>query len=1032
MAQALWRIEEAQKDEAVKLDLSRLALTTLPEVLGNLTVLQALYLAGNQLTTLPGWLGNLTALQRLLLSENQLTTLPQSLGNLTKLQTLHLYDNRLTTLPESFGNLISLRTLYINANPLTTLPESLGKLTNLENLALSNLTVIPEWLGNLTSLRFFALESANIVAWPEWLSNLTKLRALYLNDNQLTTLPEWLGNLTELQRLYLSGNQLTTLPEWLGDLTELQRLDLARNQLTTLPASLGSLTKLQSLSVSNNQLTTLPTTLKRLSGALLALDLDSNPDLRFPPKDIVELGKDSVLRYLKAAGNGEETVWESKVLLVGEGGVGKTWLYQALNGRLGGGNKQEEGATVGVEIGPLFLEHPQEIGETMRLNCWDFSGQTVNHATHQFFFSAQSLFVLCWNARAGWEAGKLHRWLNNIRDRAPGAKVLLVATQWDQPHADYPEKDLLRDYPQIVGAYKVSSTTGEGITELKQAIAQLGAELPLMGLRWPVNWRIATLLIQNLSRQRDHISVVEIKPLLLEVKLEEEDIPVLLRWLHELGEILYFGNVPSLEDIVMLSPQQVTKRVGEVLASHEVENAKGILTKDCLQRLWPDLEEHIRLHLLGMMDEFDLAYRIPEDPRHRSVVVERLPQNAPAFEPCWNQFEKERELRLRFKLKAMHPGIPTWLIARCHRFVLPELHWLRGAVFSDDRKDYKHLALVRANDSERYVDFAVRGPFPPTLMTLLTDGFLDTVQRRYPGLEMERLVPCPGPGAEKQCGHFFKLTNLENRLTQKEPKLLIECEECGAEHEVTKLLLGLSVVPSVKAVTLAELQRVIARDGDKTRQHLDKVATEMMSYIQLQFIRQWNTEQQIAEHSCPTVFSLYSLDEGTVLRDQKLRLQLYCMKPGCWHSIGESGKRDLAPLKAWAVGLVKFLSSLSSVAKPLAFAAAAFHPLAVPLAGVPFADMDASRKDFDATAKFLAELEKIKAGHPEADETWVSESREPHGHDRANLIELKQFLEGLFQDKTTGEIKYGLERARTPEDHILWLCPTHAAEYRKR
>src|ERR1039458_10142979 len=147
-----------------------------------------------------------------------------------------------------------------------------------------------------------------------------------------------------------------------------------------------------------------------------------------------------------------------------------------------------------------------------------------------------------------------------------------------------------------------------------------------------------------------------------------------------------------------------------------------------------------------------------------------------------------------------------------------------------------------------------------------------SVQRRYPGLEMERLVPCPGPGAEKQCGHFFKLTNLENRLTQKEPKLLIECEECGAEHEVTKLLLGLSVVPSVKAVTLAELQRVIARDGDKTRQHLDKVATEMMSYIQLQFIRQWNTEQQIAEHSCPTVFSLYSLDEGTVLRDQKLRL----------------------------------------------------------------------------------------------------------------------------------------------------------------
>ncbi len=32
-----------------------------------------------------------------------------------------------------------------------------------------------------------------------------------------------------------------------------------------------------------------------------------------------------------------------------------------------------------------------------------------------------------------------------------------------------------------------------------------------------------------------------------------------------------------------------------------------------------------------MMDEFDLAYRIPEDQEERSVVVEKLPQNAPNY-----------------------------------------------------------------------------------------------------------------------------------------------------------------------------------------------------------------------------------------------------------------------------------------------------------------------------------------------------------------------------------------------------------------
>ena len=184
-------------------------------------------------------------------------------------------------------------------------------------------------------------------------------------------------------------------------------------------------------------------------------------------------------------------MWESKALFVGEGGVGKTWLYEALNGRLRGGLQTADTGTVGIEIGPLLLHHPQHRDITMHLNCWDFSGQAVNHATHQFFFSQRSLFVLCWSGRAGWEAGKLRRWLNNIRDRAPGAQVLLVATQWDSPHSDYPEKDLLRDYPQIFRAHKVSSITGEGIAELKQDIALVAADLPLMGLRWPALWRRA-------------------------------------------------------------------------------------------------------------------------------------------------------------------------------------------------------------------------------------------------------------------------------------------------------------------------------------------------------------------------------------------------------------------------------------------------------------------------------------------------------------------------------------------------------------
>lgn len=144
--------------------------------------------------------------------------------------------------------------------------------------------------------------------------------------------------------------------------------------------------------------------------------------------------------------------------------------------------------------------------------------------------------------------------------------------------------------------------------------------------------------------------------------LEADDTNLLLRWLNELGEILYFPDEAALSELVVLNPQWVTQRVGAVLSSTEVKKESGILTHQCLQQLWGDIPEGVRRHLLEMMDFFDLAYRIPEDAEHRSLVVERLPENAPDYEPIWARFAGKSELRLRFKMAAMHPGIPTWFI----------------------------------------------------------------------------------------------------------------------------------------------------------------------------------------------------------------------------------------------------------------------------------------------------------------------------------------------------------------------------------
>ena len=738
----------------------------------------------------------------------------------------------------------------------------------------------------------------------------------------------------------------------------------------------------------------------------------------------------SGFRYFRAVEHGEETVWESKVLIVGEGAVGKTRLYQALKGEPWVEGAPDSGATVGIEIGPLPLPHPAHPDVTMHLKCWDFAGQDVTHATHQFFFSERTLFLVCWNARAGWEAGKLRKWLANIRDRAPHATVLLVATQCDEPHSDYPEKELRADFPQIAATFKTSSKRGDGIPELRAAIAEHAQALPMMGLRWPQSWRAAQQAVQSLGWDEPHAGLPKVQQVLLKRGLKEEDAELLLRWLHELGEVLYYHDDPDLAYVVMLDPQWVTKRVGEVLASRAVQDAQGVLTRACLDELWPEAEPHIREHLLRMMERFDLAYRVPERQDDRSLVVERLPQNPPSYEADWEAWAGQPQVRLRYRLKAMHPGIPTWFIARCHRFSCG-IHWLRGVLFQDHAKDARHLALIMANETDRTVDFTVRGAQPWTFLPLLKDGFEDTVTKRYPGLEWERLAPCPGTRKDgTACDYEFALADLEALRwpldPAEEPIFNIRCTRCRTEHRIDALLLGLSPAPAKDAEKLEEILLAVHDEGAATREHVTEEMKEARQFIQRAFVDEWNKAQEIEEQSCPTVFALFPVDGATIMRESTMRLQLYCMAPGCWHGIGAEGACQFQPMKeGWATA-ARWTHRAVKWLRPTA----ALLPGGLALAG-EYAEAlkdtaDAAKNELALTASVFKELDAIPA-LSDASEARLAQgalAREHQGD--VELRELKMFLDSLdFPVKPCG----GLRRVRTPEGHLLWLCAEHAAEF---
>ncbi|NER98009.1 MAG: hypothetical protein F6J86_29885 [Symploca sp. SIO1B1] len=357
------------------------------------------------------------------LSSKGITKIPQEIGELTNLQSLDFRDNHITEIPEFICQLNSLKWLKFSKNKLTNIPEYIGQLTNLKLLDLSKnkLTEIPKFIGQLTSL--------------EWLD---------LSENKITEIPEFIGQLTELELLDFSSSQLTKIPKFIGQLTNLEWLSLGENKVTEIPESIGQLTNLQELYLHNNPL---------------------NPVLR----SAYDSGLDELKAYLNSIQEPEqrEEFYEAKLVLVGEGAVGKTTLLKALTGQ---DPQNNEPTTHGVDIAiqALRLPHPHKKGVEIKLNAWDFGGQEVYRVTHQFFFSKRSVYLLVWEPRRGVQQCQVEDWLKLLRLRVGHeARVIIISTyaQSGQHIARIDKPVLQRDFGEmIVGFHEVDSLVDDPAT----------------------------------------------------------------------------------------------------------------------------------------------------------------------------------------------------------------------------------------------------------------------------------------------------------------------------------------------------------------------------------------------------------------------------------------------------------------------------------------------------------------------------------------------------------------------------------------
>lgn len=756
------KIAAALRTGATELDLSCIRLTEVPESLGQLAQLQTLDLSYNQLTALPESLGKLKQLQSLALSGNQLTSLPEWLGELKQLQSLRLIRNQLTSLPESIGKLTRLVELELFHNPIEALPSTVGCLVGLTKLDIrqTRLRTLPREIGLLTSLEYLLIGKGDIEF--EGGSRM----GCEVRDGRLEELPDEIGQLGSLEWLALGGNQLHELPSTLGSLESLKSLNLEHNPL--------------------------------------------NPELAAAYAE----GLDAVKRYLRAKAEARVVLNEAKLILIGEGEVGKSCLLGALRG-----DEWEEGksTTHGIEIKPVKVTDPVK-GTEITLNGWDFGGQRVYRPTHQLFFTAPAVYLVVWKPREGPQQGFVKEWIKLVKHREPDAKILVVATHGGpkerQPDIDRQEIWDLFGKETVVDFFLVQSKpdaeTGErhGIAELRDAIARVAAGLPEMGRTFPENWQKAREALRCCTDA--YLSLQRVYEICKEHKVEEEDARLLLRISRAVGDLIHFEHDPALRDIVILKADWLATAMSFVLDDEFTrKNGHGLVSFERLGQLWnnPDKPAEdrypVELHLifLRLMERFDLCYRVAElgvsEADGTSLIAQLVPDVRPNPIPGWAQSPSvgdEQQVQICRIVEAAKnqsataEGIFYQLIVRLHKYSLgrvdykQSIHWQRGLLLQDNYGARAFLEHI-AND----IRITVRSPYPERFLAALTYEIKWLVESFWEGLRCEVTVPCLAPQPDgKPCIGLFEVGKLLENKKRGRPEM--PCPVCNEWQDIEQLL----------------------------------------------------------------------------------------------------------------------------------------------------------------------------------------------------------------------------------------------------
>ena len=558
------------------------------------------------------------------------------------------------------------------------------------------------------------------------------ITGLHLDKNELTEIPAEILQLKNLQVLSLSFNQLTSIPGEIGKLGNLQRLDLRSNQLASIP----------------EEITGLDLEINWEDDYKKGINLQNNP-LEKPPVEIVKQGRDAVIKYFKSLEKeGEQPLNEVKVLLVGDGGSGKTSLLKQL---IGEGFDEHEPQTHGINIRNRDFKKGEK---TINVHFWDFGGQEIMHATHQFFLSKRSLYILVLDGR---KEEKIEYWLKHIESFGGDSPVLVVLNKIDEnPGFDVNRRFLKKKYNGIEGFYPVSCKKNKGIKNLKENLEKALDDVEIIKTTWPKNWFRVKTQLENIKE--NFISYEEYQEICSGENIKEDSTQShLIDFLNDLGVITHFKE-DKLEHTQVIEPRWITEGVYKIINSEILANNKGVLKRRYLKEILKQKDKEDYFYprdkydfIIDLMKRFELCYKIDEN----TVLI---PDLLEVQEPELDFFDYDNSLEFLIIYDFLPKSVMPHFIVKMNRNIKDDLQWRTGVVLED--KNYNSTAVIKSDNEAKKIYIWVNGKQKRDYFSVLRHKFL-SINSNFEKIGEKEMVPCNCPVCrDSEKPHFYDYATL--------------------------------------------------------------------------------------------------------------------------------------------------------------------------------------------------------------------------------------------------------------------------------